>query len=199
MDSVSNFSVTDAVKVQLDLFRNLPGTALLNELICLLKKWKDFLGYNGNNILIQAIDFSYHTVLQFHLGNFKDVRGYLDTIIVGESRVGKSSTANTLRREYGLGIFTSLLETVQLSQDLLAVANKTATGFQTRAGVIPQNNRGLVIFEEFGKMQTRYCLRTYRHSLFKWGTNRQSQRNNRFACICQNACPIQSKDHRRCN
>lgn len=149
-DSVSNFSVTDAVKVQLDLFRNLPGT-VAERITLLTEKVKGLLGYNGNNTLIQAIDFSYHTVLQFHLGNFKDVRGYLDTIIVGESRVGKSSTANTLRKEYGLGVFTSLAGNSATIPGLIGGSNKTATGFQTRAGVIPQNNRGLVIFEEFGK------------------------------------------------
>ena len=31
-------------------------------------------------------------------------------------------------------------------------SNKTAGGsFQTRAGIIPQNHKGLIIFEEFGK------------------------------------------------
>ena len=30
-------------------------------------------------------------------------------------------------------------------------SNKTASGYQTRAGVIPQNHKGLIVFEEFGK------------------------------------------------
>ena len=57
---------------------------------------KGWLGYNGNNTLIQAIDFSYHTVLQFHFGQFKEIRGYLDTSL-SESLTGKSSTADTLK------------------------------------------------------------------------------------------------------
>ena len=79
------------------------------------------------------------------------MRGYLDTLIVGESRTGKSSTANTLRKEYGLGVFTSLAGNSATIAGLIGGSNKTPTGFQTRAGVIPQNHRGLVIFEEFGK------------------------------------------------
>jgi adenosyl cobinamide kinase/adenosyl cobinamide phosphate guanylyltransferase len=112
---------------------------------------KGLIGYNGNNQLIQSIDLAYHTVLQFNFGSFKGVRGYLDTLVVGESRVGKSSTAETLRKAYGLGVFTSLAGNSATVPGLVGGSNKTANGFQTRAGIIPQNHRGLIIFEEFGK------------------------------------------------
>ena len=37
---------------------------------------------------------------------------------------------------------------------LIMNLNSKNTCFQTRAGVIPQNHRGLIIFEEFGKSNT---------------------------------------------
>ena len=149
-DSVSDFKIGEEQKHHLDLFRQLEGSVeeRINQLT---EKVKGLLGYNGNNTLIQSIDFAFHTVLQFHLGNFKDVRGYLDTLVVGESRIGKSSTADTLRQEYSLGVFTSLAGNSATVPGLIGGSNKTANGFQTRAGVIPQNHCGLVIFEEFGK------------------------------------------------
>lgn len=149
-DSVSNFAITEEVKENLAQIQSIPGT-VPEKVDALVEKVKGLLGYNGNNTLIKAIDFSYHTALQFNLGSFKDVRGYLDTLIVGESRTGKSSTANALRKEYGLGVFTSLAGNSATIPGLIGGSNKTTTGFQTRAGVIPQNHRGLVIFEEFGK------------------------------------------------
>jgi hypothetical protein len=149
-DSVSNFVLTDENKQNLDVIRNLEGT-VAQRVELLTEKVKGLLGYNGNNTLIQAIDLSYHTALQFNLGSFRQVRGYLDTLIIGESRVGKSSTAEALRRTYGLGVFTSLAGNSATVPGLVGGSNKTSTGFQTRAGVIPQNHRGLVIFEEFGK------------------------------------------------
>lgn len=149
-DSVSNFTVTDDVKAKLDVIKNLTGT--VEERINLItEKVKGLIGYNGNNTLIQSLDFAYHTALQFHFGTFKNVRGYLDTIIVGESRVGKSSTAETLRTTYGLGVFTSLAGNSATVPGLVGGSNKTTSGYQTRAGIIPQNHRGLIIFEEFGK------------------------------------------------
>lgn len=149
-DSVSNFELTEEVKQSLDTIRNIPGN--LNEKIdTLTEKVKGLLGYDGINPLIQAIDFAYNTPLQFNFGNFKNVRAYLDTIIVGESRTGKSSTATALRKLYGLGTFTSLAGNSATIPGLVGGSNKTSSGYQTKAGIIPQNHKGLVIFEEFGK------------------------------------------------
>lgn len=149
-DSVSNFKVTAAVKEDLNVIRNLEGS-VKDRVETITNKVKGLLGYNGNNTLIQAIDLSYHTALQFNFGTFKNVRGYLDTIVVGESRMGKSSTADTLRKTYGLGVFTSLAGNSATIPGLIGGSNKTGGTFQTRAGMIPQNHRGLIIFEEFGK------------------------------------------------
>lgn len=150
-DSVSNFIVTESVKEKLNIIKTLKGT-VEERITIITEKFKSFLGYNGNNILIQSIDFAYHTVLQFNFGLFKNIRGYLDTLIVGESRVGKSSTAETMRILYGLGVFTSLAGNSATIPGLIGGSNKTSGGtYQTRAGIIPQNHRGLIIFEEFGK------------------------------------------------
>lgn len=149
-DTVTNFEVTQEVKDRLKIIQDLPGT-VTERINLLAEKVKGLLGYDGNSTLITAIDLAYHTVLQFNFGTFKNVRGYLDTIVIGESRVGKSSTADCLRKTYGLGAFTSLAGNSATIPGLVGGSNKTATGYQTRAGIIPQNHRGLIIFEEFGK------------------------------------------------
>lgn len=149
-DSVSNFVITEEVKQQLDVIKDMEGT-VPERITALTERVKGLLGYDGNNTLIQTIDLAYHTALQFHFGAFKNIRGYLDTIVVGESRVGKSSTAEALRNLYSLGVFTSLAGNSATIPGLIGGSNKTSGGYQTRAGVIPQNHRGLIIFEEFGK------------------------------------------------
>ena len=150
-DSVSNYRVTEDAKQRLDVIRNMEGT--VSERIDLLtEKFKGVLGYDGYNQLIQCFDFAYHTVLEFNFGRFKNIRGYLDTIIVAESRVGKSTTAEAMQKLYGLGTFTSLAGSSATIAGLIGGSNKTSGGsYQTRAGLIPQNHRGLVIFEELAK------------------------------------------------
>lgn len=149
-DSVSNFKLTDETKQHLDVFKGLQGT-VKERVQYLAQLVKGILGYNGNDTLIQAMDLSYHTVLSFNFGSFKNERGYLDTLIVGESRVGKSSTANALRNTYELGVFTSLAGNAATIPGLIGGSNKINGSYQTRAGLIPQNHKGLIIFEEFGK------------------------------------------------
>lgn len=150
-DSVTNFKITEEVKHNLDIFKNVEGRTAEKKVSAIARKVKGLLGYNGNDQLIEAIDLSYHTALAFNFGSFKNVRGYLETLIVGESRMGKSSTATALQKEYGLGAFVSLAGNSATIAGLVGGSNKTATGFQTRAGVIPQNHKGLIVFEELGK------------------------------------------------
>lgn len=150
-DSVTNFKITPEVKRNLDIFKNVRGRTAEQKVAEIAKRVKGLLGYNGNDTLIQAIDLSYHTALAFNFGSFKNVRGYLETLIVGESRMGKSSTATALQKTYGLGAFVSLAGNSATIAGLVGGSNKTATGFQTRAGVIPQNHKGLIVFEELGK------------------------------------------------
>ena len=149
-DSVSNFRITDEVKKNLDLFKDLSGT-VPERLDKLAEMAKAFIGYDGYNKLIQAIDLSYHTVLEFNFGTFKNVRGYLDTLVVAESRVGKSSTAEALQKLYSLGAFTSLAGNSATIPGIIGGSTKVNGSYQTRAGLIPMNHRGLVIFEELAK------------------------------------------------
>lgn len=149
-DSVNDFRLTPDRIEHLKQIQQLDNS-ITGRVTKLVQKVKGILGYNGNDTLITAMDLSYHTVLQFNFGSFKNVRGYLDTLIVGESRVGKSSTAEALRKTYELGTFTSLAGNSATIPGLIGGSNKVNGSFQTRAGVIPQNHRGLIIFEEFGK------------------------------------------------
>lgn len=149
-DSISDFKLTETTIANLKTVQDIPGS-IPEKIQTMTEMVKGILGYNGNDQLIQAIDFSFNTVLGFNFGMFKNVRGYLDTFIISESRVGKSSTSDALRRTYGLGTITSLAGNSATIPGLVGGSNKTATGHQTRAGVIPQNHKGLIIFEEFGK------------------------------------------------
>lgn len=149
-DSVSKFEVTDQIRNHLDVIRTMTGT-VDKRVTLLTEKFKGVLGYDGYNQLIQCFDLAYHTVLEFNFGNFKNVRGYLDTLIVAESRVGKSTTAETMQKLYQLGTFTSLAGSSATIAGLIGGSNKVNGSYQTRAGSIPQNHRGLMILEELGK------------------------------------------------
>lgn len=149
-DSISNFRL-DAMAIEnLKVIQNLTGS-IEERINCLVQKAKGVIGYDGNNTLITAIDLAFNTALQFNFGSFKSLRAYLDTLIISESRIGKSSTVDAFRQLYGLGTKVSLAGNSATIAGIVGGSNKLSAGYQTRAGVIPQNNKGLIIFEEFGK------------------------------------------------
>lgn len=149
-DSVSNFKITPEVITNLNVIKNLEGS-VKDKITLMAEKVKGLIGFNGYNQLITTIDLAYHTVLSFNFGTFQDVKGFLDTIIISESRIGKSSTADKLREVYQLGTFVSLAGNSATIPGLVGGSNKVNGTFQTRVGTIPQNHKGLIIFEEFGK------------------------------------------------
>ena len=154
-DTVSSFKINEEVIKNLQVIQNIEGT-VADKVKHITDKVKGIIGFDADDTLIQSIDFSYHTVLEFNFGTkFKNVRGYLDTLVVSESRVGKSSTAEALQKTYNLGVFASLAGSSATKAGLIGGSNKVAGGsHQTRAGLIPQNHRNLVIFEELAKCNT---------------------------------------------
>lgn len=153
-DSVTNFKITPPVVEHLDVVRAIPGN-LTDKINVLTNMARGLTKFDTDATLIQAIDFAYNTVLEFNFKNFTHVRGFLDTIIVTESRVGKSTTAEALQKTYGLGVFTSLAGSSATVAGIIGGSNKVGGSFQTRAGLIPQNHKGLIVFEELAKCNSQ--------------------------------------------
>lgn len=150
-DSLNSFKLNAKTIENLKAIQKV-GNTVEERIDTLVEMNKAFIGYNGINDLIKIIDLSFNTPLRLNFGRMTNIRGYLDTLIVGESRTGKSSTADALRKLYGLGTFTSLAGNSATIAGLVGGSSKGPTGnMQTRAGVIPQNHTGLIIFEELGK------------------------------------------------
>ena len=148
-DSITDFHLTEDNKKMLDKIKNMEGS-VHDKVETLSEMAKSYIGYDGYNKLIKAIDLSFHTALQFNF-NGKTERGTLDTLIVTESRIGKSSTAEALQKLYSLGTFVSLAGGNATIAGIIGGSNKVNGSFQTRAGLLPMNHRGLVIFEELAK------------------------------------------------
>ena len=148
-DSITDFHLTEDNKRMLDQVKNMKGS-VHDKVETLSEMAKSYIGYDGYNKLIKAIDLSFHAALQFNF-NGNTERGTLDTLIVTESRIGKSSTAEALQKLYSLGTFVSLAGGNATIAGIIGGSNKVNGSFQTRAGLLPMNHRGLVIFEELAK------------------------------------------------
>lgn len=102
--SLDNFQMTDEVKERLSVFHPAEGQTPME------KCWEiaSDLSSNvtkiiGRERLHIAMDLVWHSILQFPLDGKIISRGWLEFLVVGDTRTGKSETAIRLADHYGLG------------------------------------------------------------------------------------------------
>ena len=117
----------------------------------LVEKQKAYVKFNVDSRLLEFIDLWYHTPKEFNFGYMKNLRGYLDGLIVTESRVGKSSTAQALAKVYNLGAIASLAGSAATPAGLIGGSVKVGASSAIRPGLIPRNHNKAIIFEELAK------------------------------------------------
>ena len=153
VDDISTFAINESTKESLVYAQHIEGN-VAERISHRAQAVRGLLGYECNEDLITALDLTYNSVEAFDYGNNKNVKGYMDSLIIGESRVGKSDTAKHLRDAYNLGAFVSLAGSSATLAGIVGGSVKDPMGRQsTRAGVIPRNHKSLIIFEELAKSQ----------------------------------------------
>jgi hypothetical protein len=145
-NSVNRFSVNPSVIDSLKCFQVQPGQTVSEKMNELYERSKGIIGVEARKDVTFATDLFFHTPLEFKFGK-RTERGYLDAMMVGDPRTGKSQAAKKLLELYGLGLITSL-KTATVA-GLLGGSDQTAGGWKTKLGLIPRNHRGALILEEF--------------------------------------------------
>lgn len=148
-DVITSFEVTPDIINDLQEFQKYGFKTLV-------EKQKSYVKFNVDSRLLEFIDLWYHTPKEFNFGYMQNIRGYLDGIIITESRVGKSSTAQALSKVYGLGAVASLAGSAATPAGLIGGSVKAGTSSQIRPGLIPRNHNKAIIFEELAK--AKYSL-----------------------------------------
>jgi len=147
---IDSFKIDDNIKKSLRKFQPNLEQPFEEKFTNTTQRIKGLLNADYNNTLITLIDLWYHSALQFTL-NDQVIRGYLDMLIIGESRIGKSTTVEALQKVYKVGKIVSLAGSSATIAGLIGGSNKVNGSYQTRAGIIPQNNKEGLIFEELIK------------------------------------------------
>jgi hypothetical protein len=144
--SVTRFKVTPEIIDSLKCFQVRDDESVGEKMDEIAERVKGFAGSETNKNIAHFVDLFYHTPLDFEFGR-RTIRGYLDMMLVGESRTGKSQTAEALLNMYELGVFTSLKSATVAG--LIGGSDQTKGGWKTKLGIIPRNHRGALIMEEF--------------------------------------------------
>lgn len=148
-DVVTSFEITSEAIKDLQEFQ----TYKFKELA---EKQKAYIKFDVDTRLLEFIDLWYHTPKEFNFGFMKNIKGYLDGLIITESRVGKSSTAQALSKIYGLGSIASLAGSAATPAGLIGGSVKAGSSSQIRPGLIPRQHNKAIVFEELAK--AKYSL-----------------------------------------
>jgi len=96
--------------------------------------------------IIMAIDLVYYSVLQFNFLNDTIQKGWVEGLILGDTRTGKSKTAEKLMHHYKMGEMVSGENTTVAG--LLAGVKQVGNNWSLMWGKIPLNDKRLLIIDE---------------------------------------------------
>lgn len=146
-NSINRFQVNSNVIDSLKCFQVQEGETVKDKMQELYERAKGIIGVEARKDVTFTTELFFHTPLEFNFGKRKKERAYLDIMMVGDPRTGKSQAAKKLLQLYELGLITSL-KTATVA-GLLGGSDQTGGGWKTKLGLLPRNHKGAVIMEEF--------------------------------------------------
>jgi hypothetical protein len=99
------------------------------------------------------MDLVFHSTLSFHMGDEYVGRGWLEALIVGDTRTGKSEAARLMIRHYGLGQMLTC-EAVSFAGVVGGLEQIQSKEWIVKWGAIPVNDRRLVVMDEVSGLTT---------------------------------------------
>lgn len=144
--AVEKFKVNEGVIDSLKVFQLDEGQTVKDKMNELYERSKGFIGVEARKEIVFATDLFFHTPLEFMFGN-RTERAYLDAMIIGDPRTGKSQASKKLSEMYELGTTTSLKTSTV--GGLIGGSDQSGGGWKTKLGLLPRNHKGAVIMEEF--------------------------------------------------
>lgn len=104
----------------------------------------------GRPELHAAMDLVFHSALAFDFGGKRVHRGWLELLVVGDTRTGKSEAATRMARHYAAGEVVSC-ETASLAGIIGGLQQYGASKeWAITWGAVPLNDRRLVVLDEAG-------------------------------------------------
>lgn len=146
-DSVATYSMTSEKIDRLSIFQPKEGQTVAEK----FQEVHMDLEHNithiyGREDVLTAVDLVYHSVLAFRFQDQLINRGWVETLIMGDTRTGKSETAQAVMNHYKLGEFVTGENTTFAG--LIGGMQQTQKRWFVSWGKIPLNDRRLVIIDE---------------------------------------------------
>ena len=148
-----NYSFTEDTKDRLKQFQTEnDAQKILNKLYEISNFLSGYTNIYGRPLLHIFYYLIWHSTLSFNAFNEDIKRGWLQGLLIGDQRTGKSRTARKLTEYFGLGDFCNA-EATSMAGLVGGVDKMPGTGnFVLKWGKLPQNDRRLLIIDEAGEL-----------------------------------------------
>lgn len=103
-----------------------------------------------------AYDLVWHSVLNFKFKGVDLGKGWLELLVIGDTRTGKSEAAKRLCHHYRAGVLTTCEGATFAG--LVGGAQQMANTWVVSWGTVPLNDRRLVVLDEFGGIAEKGIL-----------------------------------------
>ena len=151
-NDLDSFKMTDELYQQLLLFQPKEGETVDQKLAHIHADFEaNVHRIRGRGDMSVGIDLAYHAATGFRFQNEIVTRGWFELLVMGDSGAGKSQMVRKLMNHFGLG---ELIGGEEAKRTGLVFFNWQTSGGQwmIQWGSIPQNDRRLVVIDEFGDM-----------------------------------------------
>lgn len=154
--NIDDFHLSDRDKVLLrKRFRPAKGQSPLDKAKEIAAKHEYVTQIYGRGQLHVAYDLIWHSVQSFVFNGKPITKGWLEGIVIGDTRTGKSETAMMLAKHYNAGVIKSCEGTTFAGLVGGAQAMPQGKGWMITWGIIPMNDRRLVVLDEVSGMAER--------------------------------------------
>ena len=150
-DDIEGFNPTQEELEELRIFQVAEGQSVASKMHEIATDLSRVTRIWGRSNIITAYDLVYHSPLKFKFGGKRVDRGWLDILVIGDSRTGKTETAERLQSHYELGEkFTAESASVAgLTGGVDSITGIGGSGKHiVRWGKFPLNDKRLLVVDE---------------------------------------------------
>jgi len=150
-NDIEHFKLNDEMKERLQIFQVGSGQDVAGKMYEIHRDLcHNVHQIGGLNNLAQAVDLTFHSVVGFDfMGKFIE-KGWFELLVVGDSSMGKSTMVKRFINHFRVG---EMIPGEEAKRSGLVWASIQINGKWTLVwGKIPQNDRRLLVIDEFGEM-----------------------------------------------
>lgn len=155
--SLEQFVMDAAMKKRLSVFHPAPNQSPVRKLREIVRDLEaNVTRIYGREELHMAYDLVWHSALNFRFKGVDVGKGWLELLVIGDTRTGKSEAAHRLCRHYRAGVLTTCEGATFAG--LVGGAQQLANTWMVSWGTIPLNDTRLVVLDEFGGIAEKGIL-----------------------------------------